>query len=137
MTWPLPSRSMNVAGSFVWRGTPVNVRATGINPVKLFQGEAEARAGRLGLWLAILQLAHFQGDQLLLSIAPHFQPHGSTRAGIRYQTLQLLHFMHRSSSEIEDHIATLQPCTFGGAVSQNVSHEHPTIFGDIELASQF
>jgi AsmA protein len=42
MTWPLPSRSMNVAGSFVWRGTPVNVRATGINPVKLFQGEAEA-----------------------------------------------------------------------------------------------
>jgi AsmA protein len=42
MTWPLPSRSIDVAGNFVWRDTPVNFRATGINPVKLFQGEAEA-----------------------------------------------------------------------------------------------
>jgi AsmA protein len=42
MSWPLPTRNMDVAGNFVWRDTPVTFRATGINPVKLFKGEAAA-----------------------------------------------------------------------------------------------
>ncbi len=44
LIWPQQSRSLEMAGNFVWRDEPFSFKASGINPHKLFRGEPQAIA---------------------------------------------------------------------------------------------